>query len=61
MGTHEEHKKTIDTFRKVRDKLKKPAAVMLDTKGPEIRIGTFEQAPVLLEEGQTFTLTTKDV
>ncbi len=60
-GTHEEHKKTIDTFRKVRDKLKKPAAVMLDTKGPEIRIGTFEQAPVLLEEGQTFTLTTKDV
>ncbi|MBQ2968147.1 MAG: pyruvate kinase [Clostridia bacterium] len=60
-GTHEEHKKTIDTFRKVRDKLKKPAAVMLDTKGPEIRIGTFEQAPVLLEEGQTFTLTTKDI
>ena len=60
-GTHEEHKKTIDTFRKVRDALKKPAAVMLDTKGPEIRIGKFETGSVTLEEGQTFTLTAEDI
>lgn len=60
-GTHEEHKKTIETFRKVRDALKKPAAVMLDTKGPEIRIGKFETGSVTLEEGQTFTLTAEDI
>ncbi len=58
-GTHEGHKKMIETFRRVRDRLKIPAAVLLDTKGPEIRIGTFENdAPVVLEEGQLFTLTT---
>lgn len=59
-GTHEEHKKTIALFRKVRDKLKYPAAVMLDTKGPEIRTGNFEDK-VLLTSGQTYTLTVRDV
>ena len=38
-GTHEEHKATIERFRKVRDGLGLPAAVLLDTKGPEIRTG----------------------
>ena len=60
-GTHEEHKKTIDTFRKVRDKLGLPAAVMLDTKGPEIRIGTFKEGKINLLDGAKFTLTTKDI
>lgn len=60
-GTHEEHKKNIENFRKVRDKLGVPAAVMLDTKGPEIRIGTFEKNTVILKNGEKFTLTTKDV
>ena len=41
-GTHEYHKELIDTFRAVRDKLKMPAAVLLDTKGPEIRFCDFE-------------------
>ncbi len=60
-GTHEEHKKTIDTFRKVRDRLGVPAAVMLDTKGPEIRIGTFKDGKINLSDGAKFTLTTKEI
>ncbi len=60
-GTHEEHKKTIETFRKVRDKLELPAAVMLDTKGPEIRLGLFKNGKITLNEGDKFCLTTKDV
>ena len=40
-GTHEYHKEGIELFRRVRDRLKLPAAVLLDTRGPEIRIGTF--------------------
>ncbi len=57
-GEHESHKKTLDTFRAVRDRLGKPAAVMLDTKGPEIRIGDFKDGCVNLKKGQKFILTT---
>lgn len=61
-GTHEYHKEGIEMFRKVRDKLKLPAAVLLDTKGPEIRIGEFENnAHIDLENGQLFTLTADDI
>ena len=60
-GDHEGHGKTIDTFRKVRDSLCIPAAVMLDTKGPEIRTGNFEGGKAELEDGQIFTLTTEHV
>ncbi len=60
-STHEEHAKTIDLFRRVRDRLKVPAAVLLDTKGPEIRIGTFAEGGVDLSEGDIFTLTTLPV
>ncbi|MBR4890178.1 MAG: pyruvate kinase [Clostridia bacterium] len=60
-GTHEYHKETIDLFRSVRDELGVPAAVMLDTKGPEIRLGTFKNKSVILETGKTFTLTTNDL
>lgn len=42
-GTHDEHRETIETFRRVRDELGIPAAVLLDTKGPEIRIRDFER------------------
>lgn len=58
-GTHEEHRKTIETFRRVRDELDRPAAVLLDTKGPEIRLGDFENGSEILEEGDEFTLTSK--
>lgn len=60
-GTHDLHQETIEMFRKVRDSLDIPAAVMLDTKGPEIRIGKFKNNKEFLEDGEIFTLTTKDI
>ncbi len=60
-GTHEYHRETIELFRNVRDSLDMPAAVMLDTKGPEIRIGKFKNSSEYLTKGDTFTLTTNDV
>lgn len=60
-GSHEEHQKKIDLIKKVREQLNLPIAIMLDTKGPEYRIKTFENGKVMLKEGDTFTLTTEDV
>ena len=58
-GTHEEHLRRIETIRKVRDELNLPIAIMLDTKGPEYRIGTFKDGSVELKEGDLFTFTTE--
>ncbi|MBQ0064949.1 MAG: pyruvate kinase [Firmicutes bacterium] len=60
-GSYEEHQKKIDLVKKVREKLGLPIALMLDTKGPEYRIGTFENGSVELKEGDTFTFTSDDV
>ena len=60
-GTHEEHKKNIDLIKKVRDDLNLPIAILLDTKGPEYRIGIFEDSKIFLNDGDTFTFTTDDV
>ena len=60
-GSHEEHKVRMDLVKKVREELGQPTAILLDTKGPEIRTGQFDAPEVLLEEGQTFTITMKDV
>lgn len=60
-GTHEEHKARFDVVKKVRERLNKPVAILLDTKGPEIRTGQFADPEVLLEEGQTFTITMNEV
>ncbi len=61
-GTHESHQKVIDTFKKVRKESELPIALMLDTKGPEIRIKTFKdnQKPVLAENDE-FVLTTREI
>ena len=61
-GTHESHQKVIDTFKKVRKESELPIALMLDTKGPEIRIKTFKdnQKPVLAENDE-FVLTTSEI
>lgn len=56
-GSHESHKKTIELFRRVRDNLGVSAAILLDTKGPEIRTGLLEGGKAELLEGQEFTLT----
>ena len=55
-GTHENHKKMIEAFRTVRDELGLAAAIMLDTKGPEIRTGMFPAGKVQLKAGNHFTL-----
>ena len=60
-GTHELHKEYIDLVKKVREKLSLPIAIMLDTKGPEYRIKTFENGKILLKDGDGFTFTTDEV
>ena len=60
-GTHAEHKEKMDLVKKVREKLNLPIAIMLDTKGPEYRIRTFQGGKVEVKEGDPFTFTTEDV
>ena len=60
-GTHEEHKKKIELIKAVREKLDLPIAIMLDTKGPEYRIGTFAGGRVEVKDGDTFAFTTEAV
>lgn len=60
-GSHEDHKKNIELIRKVREKLDMPIAILLDTKGPEYRIGIFENDKIHLNDNDTFTFTTDDI
>lgn len=59
--THEEALKKLDAVTRIRTELKLPVPTILDTKGPEIRLKTFQNGSVELENGQTFTLTTREV
>ncbi len=58
---HASHKEKFDTVVRLREQLQLPIATILDTKGPEIRLGTFAEKSIVLEPGDTFTLTTEDV
>lgn len=58
-GTHESHLATLNKLKKVREELGAPVAAMLDTKGPEIRIGLFKDGKIEVEQDQLFTLTTR--
>lgn len=60
-GTHEEHQNKIDLIKETREKLNLPIAIMLDTKGPEYRIKTFESGKITLSDGDIFTFTTEDI
>ena len=60
-GTHEEHQQKIDLIKSVREELNYPIALMLDTKGPEYRIGTFENKKITLKDDDTFTFTTRQL
>jgi len=60
-GSHAEHKKTVDKFKNVRDELNLPVGLILDTKGPEIRIKQFEKGKIDLKVGNLFTLTSEDL
>lgn len=58
---HKDARAKLDMVERLRDELKLPIATLLDTKGPEIRVGTFKDGPIQLRAGDTFTLTTREV
>ena len=60
-GSHEEHLGRFEKLKAIREELGKPVAALLDTKGPEIRLKDFKNGTEMLEAGQTFTLTTREV
>ena len=60
-GSHEEHLNRLNLLKSVRDSMGRPVASILDTKGPEIRIRSFETKSISLEAGDLFTLTTREV
>ena len=60
-GTHEEQKVRLEKLKTLRKQFDKPIAALLDTKGPEVRIGCFKDRKITLEEGQEFTLVNDEV
>ncbi|RKD22610.1 pyruvate kinase [Ammoniphilus oxalaticus] len=60
-GTHEDHAMRIDRIREVAKELNHNIAIMLDTQGPEIRIGVFEDDQIVLNDGDIFTLTPEKI
>ena len=60
-GTYEEQQKKIDLIKETRQKMNVPIPIMLDTKGPEYRIGTFVDKRIELHDGDTFTFTTEQI
>ena len=62
LGTHEEQKERMDRLKKIREEEKKPIAILLDTKGPEIRTGLLEGGQkVTLETGKEIIFTTQEI
>ncbi len=60
-GTHEEHKKRLDLFKSIRDELNLPIPLLLDTKGPEVRTGSFKDGKATLKENAEYVLVNKDI
>ena len=60
-GSYEEQIERINNIKEVRQELNLPVALLMDTKGPEIRIGMLKEHEYMLEEGQEFTLTNEDI
>ena len=61
-GDHEEQKSRMDMLKKIREEENKPIAILLDTKGPEIRTGVLKGGKkVTLNAGDKFVLTTKEI
>lgn len=60
-GNYEEQKKRLDELKAVRQRLDKPIAALLDTKGPEIRLCRFKEGRVELLKGQKFLLTPEEI
>ncbi len=59
-GSHEDHRARLDKLKALRNELHLPVAALLDTKGPEIRLGDFAEGSAVLKTGQKFTLTAKE-
>lgn len=60
-GSHEEHLRRIKTIREVEQEMGTKVAILLDTKGPEIRTGILKEGQVQLEAGKKITLTTEEI
>ena len=60
-GTHEDYKTKIATIKAARQEKKVPLPILLDTKGPEFRIKTFQNGEIYLKDGATFTFTTEEI
>lgn len=60
-GNYRDQEQRINRFKKVREELGLPIPLLLDTQGPEIRIGKFETGKIFLNDGDTFILTAKDI
>ena len=60
-GNHDEHLVRMVNIKKIREEMNLPIAIMLDTKGPEIRLGDFKDGIIELEQDDIFTLTTRDI
>lgn len=60
-GDHKVHETRVEQVRKLQDSLERPLAMLLDTRGPEIRLGNFVNGKVSLQQGQAYELSTEDV
>ncbi len=60
-GTHEDHRRRVNTIRRVSRKLGIPVAILQDVQGPKIRLGRFVEGLLTVQEGQTVTVTTRNV
>lgn len=60
-GTHEEHAQKIKIIKEIREERKIPLPILLDTKGPEFRTGTYKNGKITLKKGDKFTFTTDDI
>ena len=60
-GNYKDQEERINLFKRVRNNLKLPIPLLLDTQGPEIRIGKFIDGKIILEPGDTFTLSNKEI
>ena len=60
-GNHEEQKLRVERVKRIREKVGKPVPLLMDTKGPEIRMGKFENGEITLKEGNGFVLVNEDI
>ncbi len=60
-GSYPEQKDKVMKFFEAKKKVEKPVALLLDMQGPEVRTGMLDNAPVILEKGNTFTLVNEDI